>query len=179
MTLARAAARCLLVLAVLPAPDIARAQNSELQQLHELVQRGELDHAMQQADAYVKAHPRDPRGRFTRGVILARQNRIDEALRVYTQLTYDYPELPEPYNNLAALYAAKGQYEAARAALERAVRAQPSYATAYENLGDVYAKLAAQAYAKAAALQPRVKTAEKKLKLANELAPTVPASPSR
>src|SRR2546425_9737176 len=68
---------------------------------------------------------------------------------IFTKLTQDYPELPEPYNNLAVIYASQGQYEKARAALEQSIRTHPSYATAYENLGDVYAKLASQAYDKA------------------------------
>jgi len=177
MTLARAAVRCLLVFG-LAASVSSYAQNTELQQVNDLVQRGELDLALQHADSYVQAHPKDPRGRFTKGVVLARQNRIDEAIAVYAQLTYDYPELPEPYNNLAALYASKGRYDAARDALERAVRAQPSYATAHENLGDIYAKLAAQSYAKAIELDSGRASAQKKLKMANELAPTAPTAPS-
>lgn len=179
MSLVRSAARCLVVLAALAATHTAYAQNAELQQVNELVQRGDLDQAAQQADAYVKAHPKDPRGRFLKGVVLAQQNRIDEAIGIYTQLTYDYPELPEPYNNLAALYAAKGQYEMARDALERAVRAQPSYATAHENLGDIYVKLAAQSYAKAAELDRGRASAQNKLKMANELAPATPTPPTR
>jgi tetratricopeptide (TPR) repeat protein len=179
MTLARAAARCLLVMLALAASPIASAQNPDLQQLNELVQRGELGKASQEVDAYVKAHPKDPRGRFMKGVVLARQNKVDEAIAVYNGLIADYPELPEPYNNIAALYASKGEYEAARDALERAVRAQPSYATAHENLGDVYARLAAQSYAKALELDPRRSGTPQKLKLANELAPPAPTPQSR
>jgi tetratricopeptide (TPR) repeat protein len=174
MTLARTAVRCLLVMLALAASPIACAQNPSLQQLDALVQRGDLDKAAQEADAYVKAHPKDPRGRFMTGVVLARQNKVDAAIAVYNGLIADYPELPEPYNNLAALYASKGEYEAARDALERAVRAQPSYATAHENLGDIYARLAAQSYKKALELDPRRGGTPQKLKLANELAPPVP-----
>jgi tetratricopeptide (TPR) repeat protein len=76
------------------------------------------------------------------------------AIPVFTLLFEDYPELPEPYNNLAVLYAGQGQYEKARSALEAAVRGNPGYATAYENLGDVYARLGAQAYARSLAIEP-------------------------
>ena len=72
-----------------------------------------------------------------------------DAIATFTKLTEDYPELPEPYNNLAVLYAGQSQFDKARAALEMAIRTNPSYATAHENLGDVYAKLASQAYNKA------------------------------
>jgi tetratricopeptide (TPR) repeat protein len=179
MTLARAAARCLFLLLALAASHSVYAQNAELQRLNELVQRDDLDAAAKQADAYVQAHPTDPRGRFLKGVVLGRQNRIDEAIAVYTALTYDHPELPEPYNNLAALYAMKGQYESAREALERAVRAQPSYATAHENLGDIYARLAALSYARALELERGRASAQQKLKIANELAPPLPAPETR
>ncbi len=47
------------------------------------------------------------------------------------------------------LYAGQNQFDKARAALEMAIRTNPSYATAHENLGDIYAKLASQAYNKA------------------------------
>jgi len=57
--------------------------------------------------------------------------------------------MPEPYNNLAVLYAAEGQERKAAEALEQAIRTNPSYTTAHENLGDLYARMASEAYAKA------------------------------
>ena len=96
-----------------------------------------------------REHPRDSRARFLKGVILAKQNRVQEAVGVLTALSEEFPELPEPHNNLAVLYAGQGKYEEARRELEMAVRASPDYAIAYQNLGDVYAALAAQAYEKA------------------------------
>lgn len=171
---ARSAARCLVLLLALAAPHIACAQAPTVEQITALVERGELDQAGQQAEAYVKAHPKDPRGRFLQGVVLSRQNRLDEAIAVYSGLVQDYPELPEPYNNLAALYAAQGRYELARDALERAVRAQPTFATAHENLGDIYARLAAQSYARALQLDAGRAGAQRKLKTVNELVPTAP-----
>ena len=44
--------------------------------------------------------------------------------------------------------AAAGRYDQARTALEAALRANPQYAVAHENLGDVYARLAEQAWAR-------------------------------
>jgi ketosteroid isomerase-like protein len=77
--------------------------------------------------------------------------------------------LPELYNNLAVLYAAQGQYDKARHALEMSIRTHPSYATAYENLGDVYAKLASQAYDKALQLDSSNSGAKSKLSMVREL----------
>lgn len=176
---ASAAARCLVLLLSAAALHTAHAQSSaSFKELSELAERGDIERAAQQAEAYVQAHPKDPRGRFLRAVILARQNRVDEAIAAYRALTDDYPELPEPYNNLAALYASQGRYEAAREALERAVRAKPGFATAHENLGDIYARLAAQSYAKALELDGGRESAREKLKTVNELVPTAPPAGS-
>jgi ketosteroid isomerase-like protein len=114
-----------------------------------LLRGGKHSEALSRADAYLSKDPRDAQMRFLKGVILAEQNRPAEAIAIFTKLTEDFPALPEPYNNLAVLHAANGQYEKARAALDAAIRTNPTYATAYENLGDVHAKLASQAYDKA------------------------------
>jgi len=125
------------------------AQKDELQEANELFKQGQLERALDRVEAYLKGKPKDARGRFLKGLIFVEQGKPNDAIKVFIELTQDYPELPEPYNNLAVLYASRGQYEQARSALEMAIRTHPSYATAHENLGDVYAKLASQAYDKA------------------------------
>lgn len=87
--------------------------------------------------------------KFRQAVILAQQNDGDEALKIFTELTKEHPEWPEPYNNMAVIYMEKGQYDKARLALEAALKTHPSYATAHENLGGLYAKMASDAYDKA------------------------------
>src|SRR5205085_7737439 len=118
----------------------------------------------------------DAQGRFLKGLILAEQNKVPEAIDVFSKLSQDYPELPEPYNNLAVLYAGQGQYEKARQQLEMSIRTHPSYATAYENLGDVYAKLASQAYDKALQLDSSNSGAKNKLSLIRDLIGRAPAA---
>jgi len=108
--------------------------------------------ALAEVDARIASHPHDVQAKFKRGTVLARLNRDDDAIRQFTELTQSYPELPEPYNNLAALYAKHGRYEDARTALETAVKANPSYGLAYENLGDLYLRLADQSYRRAQSL---------------------------
>jgi Flp pilus assembly protein TadD len=105
--------------------------------------------ALAQLDERIKSHPHDAQAKFKRGTVLAHLNRDDEAIQQFVELTQLYPELPEPYNNLAALYAKHGRYEEARAALETAVKANPSYGLAYENLGDLYLRLSAESYKRA------------------------------
>jgi tetratricopeptide (TPR) repeat protein len=108
--------------------------------------------ALTQLDARIKTNPRDVQAQFKRATVLARLDRDDDAISAFTALTETYPELPEPYNNLAALYAKKGRYDDARVALETAVKANPSYGLAYENLGDLYLRLASESYKRAQAL---------------------------
>ena len=110
---------------------------------------GQYAEALHKADQALSANPKDARMRFLKGLVLSEQGKTADAIELFTKLSTDHPELPEPYNNLAVLYGKQGQYDQARRALEAAIRTNPSYATAYENLGDVYAKLASQAYSKA------------------------------
>ena len=141
----------------------------EIADIGKLLRGGQLDQAMQKVDSFLAGKPRDAQGRFLKGLIQTEQNKTADAVATFTKLTEDYPELPEPYNNLAVLYAGQGQYEKARQSLEMAIRTHPSYATAHENLGDVYAKLASQAYDKALQLESTNTTAQNKLAMAKEL----------
>lgn len=134
-----------------------------------LMRSGQNAEALNKADAFLNKNPRDAQMRFLKGVILTELNKSAEAIAIFTKLTEDYPGLPEPYNNLAVLYAAAGQYEKARVALDSAIRTNPSYATAYENLGDVHAKLASQAYDKALQLDSGNSAAKSKLTLVRSL----------
>ncbi len=144
-------------------------QRDALREAGQLVKLGQYDRALTEVDAYLKERPKDARGRFLKGLILAEQKKTDAAITVFKGLTQDYPELPEPYNNLAVLYANRGEYDKARGALEMAIRTHPSYATAHENLGDVYAKMASQAYGKALQLDSGNRAAQTKLNLIREL----------
>jgi len=145
------------------------ARADEIADIGKLLKSGQNDQALTRVDAYLASKPKDAQGRFLKGLILTEQNKTADAIAMFSGLTTDYPELPEPYNNLAVLYAGQGQYEKARQALEMAIRTHPSYATAHENLGDVYAKLASQAYDKALSLDSSNSTAQTKLALLKEL----------
>ena len=125
------------------------AQADDYTEVSQLVRNGKHADALARAEQYLATKPRDPQMRFLKGVIQTESGKTNDAIQTFTKLTEDYPELPEPYNNLAVLYAAQNQYDKARTALEMAIRTNPSYATAHENLGDVYARLAGQAYSKA------------------------------
>src|SRR5689334_21985265 len=141
-----------------------------------LYKEGKRAEALDRINAFLLQQPKDARARFLKGVILAEQNKNAEAIAVFNDLTEEYPELPEPYNNLAVLYANQGDYEKARKSLEMAIRTHPSYAVAHENLGDIYATLASQAYDKALQLDSNNTTARKKLALIKELVPAKAAT---
>jgi len=150
----------------------ASAFADNLPDIQRLIKQGQYPQALEKADAYLSSRPKDAQGRFLKGLILTELNRPADAIGVFTKLSEDYPELPEPYNNLAVLYAQQKQYDKARTALEMAIRTHPSYAIAYENLGDVYAKLASQAYDKALQLDGTNPATQNKLALIRDLITT-------
>src|SRR5262245_51354953 len=157
----------LLVLATVTIAPLAHAD--ELQDINALLKQGQHAKALERVNQYLAQKPADPNARFAKGLILAEQNKTQEAIEIFAALSRDYPELPEPYNNLAVLYASQGQYEKARQQLEKSIRTHPSYATAYENLGDVYTKLASQAYDKALQFDSSNSAAKNKLSLIRDL----------
>lgn len=145
------------------------AQSDDYAEVNRLIRAGQLSEALGKADQYLSGKPKDPQMRFLKGVIQTESGKPTDALATFVKLTEDYPELPEPYNNLAVLYAGQSQFDKARAALEMAIRTNPSYATAHENLGDVYAKLASQAYSKALQLDAGNAAVAPKLSLIRNL----------
>lgn len=134
-----------------------------------LYKQGNLAKALEQADAYLSLRPKDAQMRFNKGLILTEQKKTADAIRIFSSLAEEYPDLPEPHNNLAVLYASQGQYDKAKGALEAAIRTHPSYATAHENLGDIYAKMASQAYGKALQLNKDNAAAQTKLAMIKDL----------
>lgn len=144
--------RCsvLVLMAACLVPCTLRAD--ELQDIEKLYRSGELQQALQRADAAIAAEPRAAQIRFLKGVVLTDLKRTAEATQVFVALTQEYPELADPYNNLAVLYAADGQLQSALTALQTALRNDPAHRAARENLGDVYLALALQAWSAASAV---------------------------
>ena len=143
------------------AASVAVADN--LADAQRLLKQGQQAAALEKIEEHLASNPADARGRFSKGLILVEMGRPADAMTVFSKLIEDYPELPEPYNNLAVLYAQQKQYDKAQTALEMAIRILPTYATAYENLGDIHARLAGQAYEKALQIDPAKKAVRLKL----------------
>ena len=147
----------------------AHATADELKDISQMADQGQQVAALERINTYLTANPKDAQAMFMRGVILAESGKRDEAIKSFTELTQKYPNLPEPYNNLAVLYAESGQYELAKKALETAIKTHPSYAIAHENLGDIYARMASEAYDKALQLDGGNSRAQSKLALIKDL----------
>lgn len=148
---------------------IAGQTNTELRDINQLSEQGNQAAALDKVNAYLAANPKNAEAMFMRGVILVELGKRDDAIKAFTEVTEKFPNLPEPYNNLAVLYADQGQYDKARKALESAIKTHPSYATAHENLGDIYARLASEAYDKALKLDTSNSRAQNKLAMITDL----------
>lgn len=114
-----------------------------------LMAAGQWAQARGAVEQQLQAKPKDAQLLLYKGVIQRESGQLREAQATFTQLSVEHPNLPEAWNNLAAVHAAQGQFEQARVALEKALHTHPSYAAAYDNLGSVYARLASLAYSRA------------------------------
>ena len=167
-----AACNTLLGLGCWLAVGAAQAQSAAHEEVARLLRAGLAEQAQQKAEAGLATQPNDAQLRFLKGVAQSQRGQSEAASATFSALTQDFPELPEPYNNLAVLEAAAGRLDAARAALETALRLNPGYATAQQNLGDVYARLAGRAWARALELDPANPALQPRLQILQQLPAT-------
>lgn len=157
-------------------PIIAIAANVDIDDIRKLTAEQNYDDALDGLDAILTEQPNDVEARLLKGVVYARLGRLDEAIVLFVTLTQEYPDLPEPHNNLAVLYAEQERFDDAREALIKAIKLQPAYDTAHENLGDVYTKLASISYRRAYVLNEENRRASEKANWLDRL-PVMPAGP--
>lgn len=156
------------LLAVLMLAASLSAHADDLADVRRLAAAGDFERALEVART--APAPRAPALRFAEGVILMDLKRDAEAGVVFQALAQEHPELPEPHNNLALLHARAGRLEAARLALETALRNEPSNGTARLNLGHIHLQLAIQAWERAALGRPDDAALKRRLEQARELA---------
>jgi tetratricopeptide (TPR) repeat protein len=145
-------------------------QSDPHDQVKKLLRQEKYERAVVLVDKYMAVNPRDPQMRFWKAWITDRTGDKQVALNMYLSLTQDYPEIAEPFNNLAVLYAAKGQFSVAKEALDAALRANPNFADAHENMGDVLIQLANYSYQRSLQINPTQRGVSRKL---NTLKPSL------
>ena len=148
----------------------------ELAEVARLMREGQYAPARAKLDSVLATDAKNPQARFLKGVVQTDEAETDAAIATFQALTEDYPELPEPYNNLAVIWAQRGEYDKARKALELALATRPDYAIAHENLGDIYSRMASAEYDRAIALDKTNRSARTKLALVRELFAVAPSS---
>ena len=148
----------------------------ELAEAARMIRDGQYVSALAKIEGVLATDNKNPQARFLKGVVQNDQADTEAAKATFQQLTEDYPELPEPYNNLAVIWAQQGEYEKARRALELALLTRPEYGIAHENLGDIYARLASVEYDRAVGLDKLNKSAQTKLTLVRELFAVAPSA---
>ncbi|RZS33014.1 tetratricopeptide repeat protein [Corticibacter populi] len=131
-----------LLLALSLAAAAAQAQTAQHVQIAQWLANGQAEQALAAAEAGIAEFPRDPQLQFLKANAESALGRQGDAEKTLTDLTQQYPELPEPWNNLAAIRAGQGRLEEARSLLEEALRSNPNYAQAHANLADVLLRLA-------------------------------------
>jgi Flp pilus assembly protein TadD len=166
---------CFAALALAAAAPLRAQTAQDLREVEKLFRGGDTTVAMQRADKAIAERPRDASMRFLRAVMLTELQRTTEAIDALNKLIEDFPDLPEPYNNLAVLLAAQGRIDSARELLETALRHDPGYAVAHENLGDVFLRLALRSFERASTGRSD-ESLQRKLRLTRELAGPRPSA---
>jgi tetratricopeptide (TPR) repeat protein len=119
-------------------------------EIEKLVKAKKYPEAIKRIDELLVKNPHNVQLRFVQARIQIELRQFAAAQKTLIEITQQFPELAEPYNNLAALAANQGQWIEARDYLELALKLKPSYAIASANLGEVYTRLAAKSYIDAA-----------------------------
>jgi Flp pilus assembly protein TadD len=131
--------------------------------VRKLLRQAKYSQALLLVNKGLATNPRDPQMRFWQGYIFEQLGQPEMAQKVYLDLTREYPELAEPHNNLGVIYAAKGDYPNAKASLDAALRANPNYAAAHENMGDLMVNMARQSYERSLNLDPKQRGINQKI----------------
>jgi ketosteroid isomerase-like protein len=163
-------ARALVLLTVLFSLFGVAAHADDYSDVAQLTREGKFSEALGRADRFLSNKPRDAQMRLLKGVTQRDSGKTADAIATFVRLTEEFPDLPEPHNNLGVIYADQNQIDKARASFEAALRTHPSYSTAHENLGDLYAKLSSTAYSKALQIEGVSAAVTPKLTLSRQLA---------
>jgi tetratricopeptide (TPR) repeat protein len=121
-------------------------KNAVPSDVEKLVKARKFEDAIDLINTQLKKTPRNVQLRFVKARVQIEMRQFTQAKKTLIEITQQFPELPEPYNNLAAIAANQRNWIEARDYLELALKLRPSYAIASANLGELYIRLGAQAY---------------------------------
>ena len=159
-----------LITTILVSLSLNSYARNNLEEIKLLLKNGKYSRAEKLLDKSIEEDKKNnPEFLFYKGIIETNIGKNNEAIETFRNLTENFPELPEPFNNLAVLYAEKGQFKLAKEILERAIKTNPSYLTAHINLGDIYTKMASEAYNKALEIDKANNIAITKLSMITQL----------
>ena len=127
-------------------PSFVAFAESNIDEIKILLKNGKYSSAESVVHKSIENDSNNPELLFYKGIIETNIGKSNQAIDTFRHLTERFPNLPEPFNNLAVLYAEKGQYTLAKEILEQAIKTNPSYLTAHINLGDIFTKMASEAY---------------------------------
>jgi tetratricopeptide (TPR) repeat protein len=144
-------------------PALPQMQSDPHDSVRKLLRQAKYPQALVLVEKSLTTNPNDPQMRFWQAFMLDHLGQRAAAVTIYQSLSQDYPELAEPQNNLGVLYAAQGDYPRAKMAVEAALRANPNYAAAHENLGDLMVQMARQSYERALSIEPAQAAPAKKI----------------
>ena len=142
---------------------------SNLEQIKILLKNGKYSRAEILVNKSIEDNLNNPELLFYKGIIETNIGKNNQAIDTFRNLTERFPDLPEPFNNLAVLYAEKGQFILAKEILEQAIKTNPSYLTAHINLGDIFTKMASEAYNNALEIDESNNIAITKLSMITQL----------
>ena len=161
--------RNLLVVSILLMFTNILIAESNTEKIKLLLKQGKYENAESIIKETIEYNLNNPEILFYRGIIQTNLGKTNQAIDTFRDLTERFPELPEPFNNLAVLYAEKGQFRLAKEILEQAIKTNPSYLTAHINLGDIFTKMASEAYNKAIEIDKANNIAITKLSMITQL----------
>ena len=123
--------------------------------IYNLIQNGKADEALDAIERREKQLAEsqilgtDVQLLFLKGRAFESLGQYQDAFELYKKMTTLYPELPEPWNNLALEYVRQGNLNLAEDSLAMALTADPGNETALQNLGEVRLMLAEETFQRA------------------------------
>lgn len=125
------------------------SDGNTLQQLETELKQQKYSHATSTGQALLSQQPENARIQFLTALAFQYNNQPKRAQHYYQKIIRSHPELPEPRNNLAMIYLQQGKHDQAVDLLITSLETHPAYATAWQNLSNLYQGLASEAYRKA------------------------------